>query len=435
MNLRRSLPAALAVLLCFGFVPPFAPGTPPQEGDYSQAVFTAVFPGMIKVTKETGNLELFLKGKNLLVHPPGDIWNVREIFVYVRHADKGEPWRGLYNNLREDYPNLPLENGSCAYDSAESLRVWLPKALWCSAEGQLEFLLVKGKFDGTTGELLVQVKSTSAPFKVAVRWILDGAVSRADELYPAHYVVHQADPPPLQVRGAYGPDSVVVVDGNDWPVTNGQAAPGWLTTAGLPAGFLDSPGKHTVTIRDQQNSPCVPATLWVYGPPVVTAVAPKGLPVGGGQANLEFTCEGLLPDKAEVRVGYVYSAPAPGGQPGTVQPAAAIPPKTDQTAGRSGAATKPAVAAPAKIVPLAKAGAASQTAAPPASDEAPKKWTDIAFGTHGGRIQVTIPAAWLAQEGTIKVRLTNKAGSVEAAIPIKKPVTLSPTKTPVKILK
>lgn len=431
MNLRRSLPAALAVFLCFVFAPAPASGTPPQNEDYSQAVFTAAFPGMIKATKETGNLELFLKGKNLLVHKPGDIWNVREIFVYVRHAGTGEPWRGLYNNLRGDYPNLPAENGSCAYDSAESLRVWLPKALWCAAEGQLEFILVKAKFDGVTGDLLVQVKSTSAPFKVAVRWILDGAVSRADEIYPAHYVVRQADPSPLQVRGAYGPDSVVVVDGKDWPVTNGQAAPGWLTTAGLPAGFLDNPGKHTVTIRDQQNSPCVPATLWVYGPPVVQAVAPKGLLVGGGQASLEFTCEGLLPDKAEVRVGYLYSAPVPGGQPGTAQPsgAAVIPPKTDQTAGRSGAA------APAKIVPLAKTGTASASAAPAASDEAPKQWTDIAFGTHGGKVQVTIPAAWLVREGTIKIRLTNKAGSAEAAIPIKKPVTLAPSKAPVKVLK
>ncbi len=437
MDLRRLFPAALAGLLGLGLMPLSALGAQPQEGDYSQAAFTAAFPGMIKVTKEAGELELFLKGKNLLVHPSGDVWNAREIFVYVRHAGKGEPWRGLYNNLRDQYPNLPLENGSCAYDSADSLRVWLPKALWCSSEGQLEFQLVKGKFDGATGDLLIQVKSASAPFPVAVRQILDGAVSRAEALYPDSYVVHEANPAPLQVRGAYGPDSVVVVDGMDWPVTNGQAAPGWLITAGLPAGFLDSPGRHTVTIRDRQNSPCVPATLWVYGPPVVKAVVPQGLLVGGRQANLELTCEGLLPDKAEVRVGYVYSALPPGGPPAAAQPsgAVAIPPKTDQTAGNPDAAAKPVAASSARIVPPAKAGSGSQAAAPPAADEAPKEWTDIAFGTHGGKIQVTLPAAWLKQEGVIKLRLTNTAGSVEASIPIKKPVTLSPTKAPVKVLK
>lgn len=439
MNLRRLLPAALAVLLCSGFAPRLAPGTPPQpqDGDYSQAAFTAAFPRMIKATKESGNLELFLKGKNLLIHPPADIWNAREIFVYVRHAGKGEPWRGLYNNLRDEYPNLPPENGSCAYDSAESMRVWLPKAFWCSSEGQLEFQLVKGKFDGATGDLLVQVRSTSAPFTVAVRWILDGAVSRADTLYPAYYVVREAGPAPLQVRGDYGPDSVVVVDGKDWPVTNGQAAPGWLITAGLPAGFLDSPGKHTVTIRDQQNSPCVPATLWVYGPPVVKSVEPRGLPPGGGQANLEFTCEGLLPDKAEVRVGYIYSASSPGGPAGPVQPsgAAAVPPKTDQASGQAGATAKPVAAGAARIVRPAKAGAGSQAAAPPAEDEAPREWKDIAFGTHGGKVQVTLPASWLKQEGTVKIRLTNKAGSVETSIPIRKPVTLAPAQAPVKRLK
>jgi hypothetical protein len=424
MILRRLLQASPACLLLFASLPAAKP-LPPQ-GDYAPPVIAAVYPTMIKMTKDAGNLEVTLRGKNFLPHAPGEIWNVREVLVYVRHAGTAEPWRGLYNNLRDNYPNFPLENGTCQYDHTEHFRLSLPKPLWCSSEGQLEFKVVKGEWDGKTGEFLLQEKAVSPVFKVAVRKTLDGAISWADKTYPAYYILHQADPPPLMVYGRYAPGSVVMVDNVPLSVASSDAAPGWIT-ANLPAGFLDTPGQRKVTIRDPQNSPCVPTNIWVYGPPVVKAVSPKGLLVGGAQANLEFTYDGLLPDKAEVKVGYVYSVPAPGGLATTAQPAnpAAIPPKAGNTAKRAGAI--------ARVVK--KTGASSQTTPAPAGDGAPKEWADIAFGTHGGKIQVTIPAAWLKQEGVVKVRLTGMAGSVEASIPIKKSVTLAPSKAPTKILR
>jgi hypothetical protein len=425
MAVRRFLPILL--LACsLGLTSVLAAGSAPPAGgeDYSQAIITGTYPPVVKVSKGTDSVQITLRGKNLLTRGLGDVWNVREVFVYVRRAGTNEAWRGLYNNRRDMYPNFPLENGYCEYHTGEYFLLSLPKPLYCASEGSIEIEVVKGKWDGATGDLLVQVQSTSAPFKVPVSFYINAPGAYAKDTNPKYYLVGQAAPPPLMVYGTFGPGSIVEVDNTPLIMQSQDFAPGWITSS-LPPGFLDKPGQHTVTIRDQQSSPCVPTKIWVYGPPVIKQVAPPGLIVGGNQANIELTYEGLPPDKAEVKVGYVYNLAPAAGQSTPAQPvnASAIPAKADPKA----------PAAPARVVPLGKtSGTAQATAAKADPDAAPKEWTDIAFGTHGGNVQIGIPASWLKQEGTVKVRLTGKAGSVEASIPIKRPVTLSPVNAPVK---
>ncbi len=425
MTVRRFLPVLFACSLALTSVLASGPEPPAGGEDYSQAVITGTYPPVVKVSKGTDSVQLTLRGKNLFTRGPGDIWNTREVFVYVRRAGTNEAWRGLYNNLRDMYPNFPLENGYCEYHNSEYFLLSLPKALYCASEGSIEIEVVKGKWDGATGDLLVQVQSTSAPYKVPVSFYINAPGAYAKDTHPKYYLVGQPDPPPLMVYGTFGPGSIVEVDGTPLIMQSQDFAPGWITSS-LPPGFLDKPGEHKVTIRDQQSSPCVPTKIWVYGPPVVKQVTPAGLLVGGNQANVEFTYEGLLPDKVEVKVGYVYNLAPAAGQSTAAKPvnAAVIPSKADPNA----------PAAPVRVVPLGKtAGTAQATPAKADPDAAPKEWTDTPFGTHGGNVQIGVPASWLKQEGTVKVRLTNKAGAVEASIPIRKPVTLSPADTPAKV--
>ncbi|HOW86277.1 MAG TPA: hypothetical protein P5119_09800 [Candidatus Aminicenantes bacterium] len=406
MKVRRMLAALLAFSFAVVSLAEARPGAAAGEDNFAKPVFQAAHPNQIKVTKEGGEIEIFLTGKDLAIGAENR-WDARQILLYVRRSGTGEPWQGLYNNLRGDgYPNFPIENGHCAYDWNESIRVWLPKARWCSTEGQLEFIMVKGKWDGQTGDMLIQEKTRSAVFPVPVRTYLDGPVCYAKSLYPAYYVVNESNPSPLRVCGYYSPGSVVVVDGTDWPVTNDQAAPACLITAGVPAGFLSVPGQHKVTIRDPQGSPCVPATLWVYGPPKIKDVTPKGLFIGAPAATIVLAYEGLQIDKAEVRVGHIYEMGSQGNQP----------------------------AGPATVKPVAGAGGTGSTlvgrkvtipagsTAPAASEGGPKQWTPVDSAVIGpDKVKITIPAEWLKQKGTVGLKITSKAGSAEMTVPIQKP--------------
>lgn len=419
MNLRRSFVALLAVLFAALCLAADRPGPASAEDNFAKPVFKAAYPNQIRVTKEGGEMEIFLTGKDLSTGGENR-WNARQILLYVRRSGTGEPWQGLYNNLRgEDYPNFPPENGHCTYDWNESIRVWLPKARWCSTEGQLEFVMVKGKWDGQTGDMLIQEKTRSAVFPVPVRTYLDGPVCYAKSLYPAYYVVDESNPSPLRVCGYYSPGSVVVVDGTDWPVTNDQAAPACLITAGVPAGFLATPGQHKVTIRDPQGSPCVPATLWVYGPPTIKSVAPKGLTIGATTATIVLAYEGLQVDKAEIRVGYLYELGKQGGQ----------------------------TAAPATVKPLAGAGGSGSTLvgqkvttpsdpkAQSAGEGGPKQWTPIdTAGIGPDKVTFAIPAEWLKQKGTIGLKITSKAGSAETTVPIQEPPVKATAQPPGKVV-
>ncbi len=418
MNLRRTLVAVLALFTVFQAEA--RPAAASGQDNFAKPVFQVAYPSQIKATKEGGEIELFLTGKDLAIGAENR-WDARQILVYVRRSGTGEPWQGLYNNLRgEGYPNFPLENGHCAYDANESIRIWLPRARWCSTEGQLEFIMVKGKWDGQTGEFLIQEKTRSEVFFVAVRTYLDGPICWAKSLYPAYYVLNEANPSALRVCGSYSPGSVVVVDGTDWPVTNDQAAPGCLITAGVPAGFLSVAGQHKVTIRDPQGSPCVPATLWVYGPPQIKDITPKGLMIGAPAASMVLTYEGLQVDKAEVRVGHIYEIGNQGGQvagPVTVKPV-------------TGAAATGSTAVRAK---------ASTPAGPTASavsEGGPKQWTAVDSAVIGpDKVKITIPAEWLKQKGTVGFRLTSKAGSAEITVSIHEPPVSATQKPAVKVIR
>lgn len=419
MRPLRTFLAVLAVVMTILSLPA-APAAGSGEDNFAPPVFKTAFPGQIKATKVGGEIELFLTGANLSTGGERR-WDARQILLYVRRSGANEPWQGLYNNLRGDgYPNFPLENGYCAYDGDESVRVWLPRARWCASEGALEFIMVKGKWDGATGDMLIQEKSRSAVFQVPVRNYLDGPVLWAKSLSPAYYVVNEANPSALRVCGSYSPGSVVVVDGTDWPVTNDQAAPGCLITAGVPAGFLSVPGQHKVTIRDPQGSPCVPSTLWVYGPPKIKGLTPKGLIIGNPAASMVLAYEGLQVDMVEVRVGYVYEMGTPGGQ---VAGPANVKPVTG-----TGTTGTPAV--------RVKAPTATASAAPAAAAGGPKQWTPIEGALLGpDKVTFTIPAEWLKQKGTVGVRITSKAGSAETTLPIQEPPVKATTKPATEVIR
>jgi len=132
---------------------------------------------------------------------------------------------------------------------------------------------------------------------------------------------------------------------------------------------------------------------------------------------------GLKPTRVEARVGYTYSAAQAGAQVGKVAEPVAVP-KAPPPRG-AGTGTKaaepvsiPKTSSPAGVAILRR----TAPAADPAGETSAQKalWTPLAFTVHqGGDAWFKLPAGWAKQAGSVRVRITTPAGSVEYSLPIK----------------
>ena len=382
------------------------PGNPNQN--FVKPVLEAAYPMEIKVRAEAGDLKIMLVGTNLEVDPGNTLWNPREQFLYVRHSAKGSDWHNLYCNLRGDdgYPNGEKPAGSVNFVWSGSLVATLPLATWASTPGYLEFKFVKGQLvpDREWG-FVFKPKIESEILRVPVKDTV-AETSRITFVSPDSYLVNQQIATLLTVQGFWAPGSILLLDGKPMAMRSVNS----LTEiqADLPPEFLSMPGKHTLVVRDPQPSYGYTRDLWVHGPLKILETQPKMVKAGTGAFNLVVTCDtSLSPDQVDGRVSYILSAADTAAKPAdaAAKPVGgtAVLPK-DGTLGLRVVEAKPAAAPP-----------------PAAGSAAAKPWTSLAFQMKGkGELWIKIPPEWAKQEGTIRVRVTTKAGEAEVSVPIKK---------------
>ncbi len=388
----------------------------PRQDDFTPAVLSGSYPAEIRVNPGGGTLDLWLTGKYLYVTDPagqGFIANSRQMYLLVRHSNGGA-WQPLGNAVRRGYNPMnaefdpPASLGNSEFEwwisDPEMMFVSLPLATWAKDEGFLEFKVVKGTMTNNPADIrmLIDPKSESNGFRVPVKKTLTTA-HQIDSFAPEYYIVNDPNPQLLTVFATYGPQPVLLIDGV--PVkTVAATAPPDIIQVEFPPALLAAHGSHTIRIRDQQNSPSYDATIWVYGPPKGVSTQPQILQIGLERPNVDIKFTGQAPARLEARVSYVYDlATSVASRSGTVQSAAKIPAKAPA------AAPVRAFTAPA---PARGVGIDAETQASP--------WTQIPFTSPDkNRVRFQVPAGWLKQRGTVRVKLTGEAGSTELLIPIR----------------
>lgn len=399
----RSLSIGVAALALGGQPALAQPGNPGQN--FAKPVLEEAYPIQIKASTQPGNLKILIYGKNLEVDPGNNLWNNREQFLYVRHSAQGNEWHNLYNNARgpEGYPNGDMAAGSVNFVWAQQVIAELPIARWASTPGYLEFKFVKGQLipDRDQG-FVFKPKAESAVLRVPVKKDV-GETSRITFVSPDSYLVNEQIAPLLTVQGRWAPGSVVLLDGKPMamhPVNSLEEI-----QADLPPGFLSKAGRHTLVIRDPQPSLGYTRDLWVNGGPKIEKTQPKIVKVDTGAFNLVATCDtSLTPDTIEGRVTYIVSAGASAAASAAKPASQAVIPPKNRMLGRQPVNVTPAAAS---APPAASANAQAEL------------WTTLAFQVKGKDLWIKIPADWAKQEGTIRIRVTTKAGQAEVSVPIK----------------
>ena len=412
--------AAFAVACLLGL----ATAAAGQQGDLTKPVLTASYPAEIKLQKGSGVLDVALRGEHLWVSGERK-WTARQMILYIRHTGKDNAWHAIANPSRnpsgDDYPDANPVFGSSDFMWPYMMYLKLPFSTWLNAEGDLEFKLVKGTWGDPNKELLLTPVVTSAVFRVPVKQFVHNA-SRIYSVKPGYYLLNQQDPPALEVHGDYAFGSVLAVDGVLLTGSKAGEPPGNIYAA-APASLLAKPGKHAVQIHDPQDTLSAEAPIWVYAPPTIENIQPKALLVGTGEIQLTARVSGLKPTRVEARVGYTYSAAQAGAQVGKVAEPVAVPKAPPPPAAGTGTKAAEPVSIPKTSSP---AGVAILRRVAPAADPAGETsaqkalWTPLAFTVHqGGDAWFKLPAGWAKQVGSVRVRITTPAGSVEYSLPIK----------------
>jgi hypothetical protein len=374
-----------------------------RQEDFAQPVLTASYPAEIKTQKGSGVLDLTLRGEHLWVSGERK-WTARQMILYIRHTGKDNAWHAIANPSRnptgDDYPDANPVFGSSDFMWPYMMYLKLPFSTWLNAEGYLEFKAVKGKWGDMNQELLLTPVVTSAVFRVPVKQFVHNA-SHIHSVKPEYYLLNQQEPPALEVHGDYAFGSVLAVDGVQLTASKAGEPPGDIVAV-PPSALLAKPGKHAVQIHDPQDTLSAEAPVWVYGPPTIENVQPKALLVGTGEIQLTARVSGLKPTKVEARVAYAYSAAQAGSPTGRVAEPVTIP----------------------KTSPPLAVGVLRRTvpAGEPAGETTAQRalWTPLAFSVHqSGDAWFKLPAGWAKRVGSVRVRITTPAGSVEYSLPIK----------------
>ncbi|MBN1197418.1 MAG: hypothetical protein JXA62_08430 [Candidatus Aminicenantes bacterium] len=355
----------------------------PAETVYSKPVITGAIPAQVEVTLASGELFLLLSGQDLTIPGNDRKWNARDIRLFVRHSAAGGPWQCLYNRTRNDgnlgdaYFNPPREFGECSYYSWQ-VELWLPRPIWFSREGTLQFLLIKGKCHGPGANDWTE-KIRSNIFDIPVRTDVSG-VTRIDSLQPNYYYIHQENPPLLTVNGQLDFGTAVLIDNSEC-VTVKRVPTSGLIQVKLPPGLLDRQDLHQVRLQDSQGTVSNAKALWVYGPPRVTHIHPEQLRTGMGQTTIKLRYGGLKPDAVRGRVDLLEG-------PGVCS----HPPPSDWEA---------------------------LSASFPANE----------------RINIVLDGNWTRCAGTLHLWLVSKAGDCRDSITIVKPTPVVPLRPPAKFSK
>ena len=347
-----------------------------QNGDFSKAKLTGVYPAGLKVNPAAGTLKVLVTGTGLSIASPegatgysGDsfAWDARQTVVYVRHSARGPVWQALFNSYRDwntlpaSYPNAPAEVGSHEFQPfgncymTRYLELSLPASVWATADGILEIKVSKGKWGGNVsfskdsaaespsmGEFGLARMSESNVVQIPVKKTV-GAINAISAVSPEYFVVGEAPVPNLSVAGVWGPGTVILLDGVPLETSCGFDPPGHLL-APFPPHLLSKPGVHTLMLRDVQNAASETASVWVYGPPQGMSTQPKVLMVGPEARNVDVRFTGLAPKSVEGRVGYIVDV----ARPAATGPAASANP------GQFAAPPRPAPGA--QVTPAAATG-------------------------------------------------------------------------------
>jgi len=359
--MNRCLVLFFVIFLIFLF-----PTLSHADGDYSKPVFNSAEPSRVDILGANGDIKIKLKGKNLMVLQKDCKWNARRTMLFVRHTARGNQWQGMANNFRlvgdDSWPNPPRQYGHYGCYSNSELYVTLPRSIWCTSEGDLEFMLTKGITD-YSAEWYYTEQTRSNVFRIPVVANPNDTPVIA-EIRPEYYFVGQKASS-ITVIGTFRNDSMVEIDGKVLKTRRIEISHE-LIVAELPYGFGDREAMHMVRLVDPEGNPGQAKPFWVYGPVRVVKCTPQRLNRGLGQADITLKFGGL--------------------RPFTVQ---------------------------GKMVPDPGSGAVDNS--PPA----PSKYVKVPFSIPAKeKINVILSKKWMAREGKIYLKLVSSAGDAVQEIPV-----------------